>query len=57
MDLAGEHALDHEVEGPPHLADRVHAVEDAAGTQAVLRGAVAVADLAQALSSGTRTSS
>ena len=45
--LSGQHALDHQVEGPPHLPDRVHAVEDAAGTEPVLGGAVAVAHLAQ----------
>ena len=47
VDLAGQRALHHQVEGPPHLADRVHAVEDAAGAEAVLRGLVAVADLAE----------
>ena len=47
VDLAREDALDHEVEGPPHLADRVHAVEDPPGTEPVLGGAVPVADLAQ----------
>ena len=51
-------ALDHQVEGPPHLPDRVHAVVDAAGAEPVLRGLVAGAGLARAGSrAGTRTSS
>ena len=37
--------------------DRVHAVEDAAGAEAVLRGLVALADPPRAFSTGTRTSS
>ena len=47
VDLAGEGPLDHQVEGPPHLADRVHAVEDAAGPEAVLCRLVPLADLAE----------
>ena len=39
--LAGQGALDHQVEGPPHLPDRVHAVVDAAGAEPVLGGLVA----------------
>jgi len=31
-------ALDHEIEGPPHLTDAVHAMKDAPVTQAFLRG-------------------
>ena len=38
---------DHQVEGAPHLADRVHAVVDAAGAEPVLRGLVAGARLAE----------
>ena len=55
VDFSRKQALDHEVEGPPHLADRVHAVEDAPGPEAVLSRPVAVAHLAGALFSGTRT--
>ena len=47
VDLAGQDALDHEVEGPPHLPHRVHAVEDPPGAESVLGGAVPVAHLAQ----------
>src|ERR1700722_3192664 len=45
--LAGQQALDHQVEGAPHLADGVHAVEDATGPQPVLGRPVPVADLAE----------
>src|SRR5580704_124268 len=45
--LAGQQALDHQVEGTPHLAHGIHAVEDPAGAEAVLRRPVAVADLAE----------
>src|SRR5580704_13988433 len=45
--LAGQQALDHQVEGAPHLAHGIHAVEDPAGAEAVLRRPVAVADLAE----------
>src|ERR1700733_1651707 len=38
VDLAGQEPLDHEVEGPPHLPDRIHAVEDAPSPEAVLGG-------------------
>ena len=44
VDLAGEGPLDHEVERPPHLAHRVHAVVDPSGTQTVLGRLVALAD-------------
>ena len=47
MDFSRKQALDHEVEGPPHLADRVHTVEDAPGPEAVLSRPVAVAHLAE----------
>ena len=45
VDLACTGPLDHEVEGPPHLPDRVHAVEDAARSEAVLGGLVALSRL------------
>ena len=45
--LADQGALDHQVEGPPHLADRVHAVVDPAGPEPVLGGLVALADQAE----------
>src|ERR1035441_9057888 len=47
VDLPCQQALDHEIEGSPHLPYRVHAVEDAAGAQAVLGRPVPVAHLAQ----------
>src|SRR3546814_12312667 len=45
--LPGEGTLRHEVEGPPHLADRVHAVEHPTGAEAILGGLVPVADSAE----------
>ena len=42
-----DRALDHQVERAPHLADRVHAVVDAARAEAVLRGLVAGAGAAE----------
>src|SRR5262249_27852611 len=36
--LAQRGALDHQIEGAPHLPDRVHAVIDPAGPETVLRG-------------------
>ena len=32
--------LDHQIEGSPHLTQRIHAVKDAASTQTVLGGLV-----------------
>src|SRR6185369_1870440 len=47
VDLAHHRALDHEVECAPHLADRIHAVVDAPGAEAILRGLVAGAGAAE----------
>ena len=49
--LAHGGALDHQVEGPPHLADRVHAVKDAAGAETVLGRLVARTRFAERVSS------
>src|SRR5690606_18080008 len=38
-------SLDHQVEGPPHRADRVHAVEDPTRAEPILGGLVTLAHL------------
>ncbi len=50
--LAHGGALDHQIEGPPHLPDRVHAVIDASRPEAVLGGLVAGARLAELVFQG-----
>ena len=50
--LARHDAVDHEVEAAPHGADRVHAVIDAAGAEAVLRRLVTRAGAAELVGLG-----
>src|SRR5208282_23094 len=50
MHLAHRGALDHQVEGPPHLPDRVHAVIDPTGPETILCGLMARTRLAKLVS-------
>ena len=47
VNLANQRALDHEIKGPPHLADGVHAVIDAPGPEAILCRLMTLANQAE----------